>query len=206
MPAEETVQKIVEGTIRCLIEKGYTQTTISDIAAASGVSRGALSHHFATKESLILEVLNRVLQDKADQFVRRLPQEATLALVDFALDEVFRAYTEQPVFMVYIDLWAQARWNPKLREVIREHFRVVRRIIARIVERDFAQLGPITDGDTIGLLLLTVVEGIALQYLTDPDTVDANRLLQSFKTAARLLFAGRPLAPAATPRTPPRQS
>lgn len=195
MSAEETVQKIVDGTVRCLIEKGYSGTTISDIAAAAQVSRGALTHHFATKEELILEVLRRIIRGKTEAFIGAMPKEPTLARVDYALDVAFKAYTDEPVFILYLDLWTQARWNDKLREVIRAHFRELRKAIANIVDRDFAALGPITDGDTVGLLLLTVVEGIALQYLTDPESVPASRLLQMMKAAARLLFTGQPRRP-----------
>ncbi len=199
--AEETVQRIVDGTRRCLVEKGYTGTTISDIAEAAQVSRGALTHHFATKEELILEVLNRVIEGKANQFLHALPKEASLARVDYALDVMFENYTKDPIFIVYLDLWTQARWNPRLRELIRKHYRQLRKTIANVVDRDFASLGPIADGETVGMLLMVVVEGIALQYLTDPETVPASRLLQMMKAAARLLFVGAP-----TQRTPQRQS
>jgi AcrR family transcriptional regulator len=192
--AEETIQKIVDATVECLVQSGYSQTTIAHIAAAAGVSRGALTHHFATKEELILEVLNGIFRDKAQRFLDALPKEPSLGMVDEAIDQAFRAYTDERVFIVYLDLWTQARWNDKLREVIQAHFRELRTLLARIVDRDFAALGPITDGDTIALLLLVVVEGVALQYLTDPETVNAHRLLQMMKAAARLLFAGQPRA------------
>ena len=208
MSSAETVKRIVEGTIRCLTAKGYAQTTISDIAAEAGVSRGALSHHFASKELLMMEVLNHILREKSSQIVQALPRPATLANVDFGIDEAFRAYTEQPLFILYFDLWSQSHWNDKLRQAIRAHFREVRHTLARIVDRDFTELGPLIDGDTIGLLFLTIIEGVALQYLTDPSSVDAARLLRGMKAAARMVFAGRRLdgAGRSTPRTPPRQS
>jgi len=57
---EETVQKILDVSLKLFLEKGYEQTTILDIVDnLGGLTRGAFYHHFKSKE----EVLN-VLGDK----------------------------------------------------------------------------------------------------------------------------------------------
>ena len=55
-------RKICEATIRCLEEHGYAETSINRIVDQAGVSRGALQHHFPTKEDLISETADRLLQ------------------------------------------------------------------------------------------------------------------------------------------------
>lgn len=57
---EETVQKILDVSLKLFLEKGYEQTTILDIVDnLGGLTRGAFYHHFKSKE----EVLN-ALGDK----------------------------------------------------------------------------------------------------------------------------------------------
>lgn len=57
---EETVQKILDVSLKLFLEKGYEQTTILDIVNnLGGLSRGAFYHHFKSKD----EVLN-ALSDK----------------------------------------------------------------------------------------------------------------------------------------------
>ena len=43
-----TRRKVLESTIACLYEHGYTATTTAMIAQHAGISRGALLHHFPT--------------------------------------------------------------------------------------------------------------------------------------------------------------
>ena len=50
---EETVQKILAVSYRLFLEKGYDHTTIQDITDALGMSKGAVYHHFKSKEAIL---------------------------------------------------------------------------------------------------------------------------------------------------------
>ncbi len=61
-PKGETArQAICDAVIACLDTHGYGETTISRVVEAAGISRGALTHHFPTKEDLIVETTDRLL-------------------------------------------------------------------------------------------------------------------------------------------------
>lgn len=49
---EETVQKILDVSMALFLEKGYEHTTIQDIVDALGMSKGAVYHHFKSKEDI----------------------------------------------------------------------------------------------------------------------------------------------------------
>ncbi|MEG0691454.1 MAG: TetR/AcrR family transcriptional regulator [Oscillospiraceae bacterium] len=52
---EETVKRILEVSMRLFKEKGYEQTTIADIVSELGdLSKGAIYHHFKSKEEIIV--------------------------------------------------------------------------------------------------------------------------------------------------------
>lgn len=46
----------------CLINRSYSGTTISTIAKEVGLSKGALYHHFTSKEKLVFEIIKSVKQ------------------------------------------------------------------------------------------------------------------------------------------------
>jgi AcrR family transcriptional regulator len=50
-------QQLIEATIATIAERGYAQTTLSDVARAAGVSHGLLIFHFESKEKLLTETL-----------------------------------------------------------------------------------------------------------------------------------------------------
>lgn len=64
---EETVQKILEVSYRLFLEKGYDHTTIQDITDALGMSKGAVYHHFKSKED-ILDRISTSYYDEVNWF------------------------------------------------------------------------------------------------------------------------------------------
>ncbi len=48
----DTRSRILDAALACFLESGYEQTTIARIRQRSGVSNGALFHHFPTKEAI----------------------------------------------------------------------------------------------------------------------------------------------------------
>lgn len=58
---EETVERILDTAQRLFLEKGYEQTTIQDIIDnLGGLTRGAIYHHFKSKEEIIDAVSDRM--------------------------------------------------------------------------------------------------------------------------------------------------
>ena len=51
---EETVARILDVSLKLFLEKGYENTTIQDIIDALGnLSKGAIYHHFKSKEDIL---------------------------------------------------------------------------------------------------------------------------------------------------------
>ncbi|WP_078432141.1 TetR/AcrR family transcriptional regulator [Metabacillus halosaccharovorans] len=53
----EKQQKIVEAAITIFAEKGYANTSTSEIAKAAGVAEGTIFRHYGTKDNLLLSVI-----------------------------------------------------------------------------------------------------------------------------------------------------
>ena len=50
---EETIQKILDASLKLFLEKGYEETTVLDIISEmGGLTRGAFYHHFKSKEEV----------------------------------------------------------------------------------------------------------------------------------------------------------
>lgn len=59
---EITIQKILDTAERLFIEKGYDRASLQDIIDATGLSKGAIYHHFASKEDIFYSVFDRIGQ------------------------------------------------------------------------------------------------------------------------------------------------
>lgn len=61
---EETVQKILEVSLKLFLEKGYEETTILDIVNnLGGLTRGAFYHHFKSKEEVMNALSSKLFFD-----------------------------------------------------------------------------------------------------------------------------------------------
>ncbi|MCM3606073.1 TetR/AcrR family transcriptional regulator [Cupriavidus pauculus] len=63
---------------RLLIEKGYAATSTPEIAAAAGITRGALYHHFADKQDLYRTLLEDEARAVADEIERAAPHDVPI--------------------------------------------------------------------------------------------------------------------------------
>ena len=59
---EETVRKILDTAERLFMEKGYDRASLQDILAGTGLSKGAVYHHFTSKEDIFYSVCDRIGQ------------------------------------------------------------------------------------------------------------------------------------------------
>ena len=57
---EQTVQLILDTASALFFQKGYDKTTLQDIIDATKLSKGAIYHHFASKEAILIAVVDRM--------------------------------------------------------------------------------------------------------------------------------------------------
>ena len=57
---EETRARLLAAARLAFAEQGYAHTSMDDFTAAAGLTRGALYHHFGSKEKLLLAVIDQL--------------------------------------------------------------------------------------------------------------------------------------------------
>lgn len=64
---EQTVQKILTVANQLFMKNGYDQTSLDDIATSCGVTKGAIYHHFKSKEELLVSMMES-MENQMDWF------------------------------------------------------------------------------------------------------------------------------------------
>lgn len=60
---EETRAKLLASARLAFATNGYAQTSMDDFTAEAGLTRGALYHHFGSKEGLLVAVINQIEEE-----------------------------------------------------------------------------------------------------------------------------------------------
>jgi AcrR family transcriptional regulator len=63
-----TITNILRSAEALFLRKNYADVTMEDIAEAAGVTKGAVYHHFAKKETLYVAMMHSVLKEKQALF------------------------------------------------------------------------------------------------------------------------------------------
>lgn len=61
-------EQLLEVAVELFATKGYSETTMRDIAEATGILAGSIYHHFASKEAMLDEILRGFLTDLHERF------------------------------------------------------------------------------------------------------------------------------------------
>ena len=131
-----TRARLLEAAIACLAELGWTASTVAVVAERAGVSRGAVQHHFPTRESLFTAALEHVSQVRANEMKRELAELPGGASPDTAavVALVMSLFTGT-LFRAALALWVAAAAEPQLREqMIPLEARIGREIHRVVVE------------------------------------------------------------------------
>lgn len=67
---EETVNLILRTAARLFAEKGYDETSIQDIISVTKLSKGAIYHHFASKEEIFIRICEHIGRENEAQLSR----------------------------------------------------------------------------------------------------------------------------------------
>lgn len=185
-----TRSALLESAADVFARRGYAAATVEEITESAGYSRGAFYSNFDDKEELFLTLIvsrtERNLLDIAAAFQQgRTPEERIRSGGAF-LDSM--AGRERQWCVLYMEFWARAIRDPKLRRRFSRQYDVWRDGIAAMIEAQYEELGLELDAPARELAsgLIALFEGQVLQRLIDPDGLD-----DGFFTRLLLRFFGR---------------
>lgn len=164
-PADVRRQQILEAALGCFAQQGYHQTRMDDIGKATGLSKGALYHHFKNKEAVFLGVfddLNAKLWHAWQEADTLVPDDAILSQGHLVLDSLLGVPG-------MIETWVEFLRHPESRSRFKDIYQLSRNRLAETVQRGIDE-GVFRDCDptVLGGTLTAIIEGLILQRLADP--------------------------------------
>jgi len=171
------------------------------VAAKAGVSQGTIYHYFSDKEALFLaayetwevQSLYGEIQQALD--VSKSPTEQLQILAQTVAQRMTQAAAMLPA---NVEFWSHLARNEAVRQGFQHLFAAMREGLADIIRGGVARGEFVeTPPEEIATLLIAVYDGLVLQWLADPQSVNWPTISQ---TLTRVLLHGL-LNPAENPAT-----
>ncbi|WP_182377620.1 TetR/AcrR family transcriptional regulator [Nocardioides sp. WS12] len=112
-----TRESLLDATIESLAEVGWHGTTVVAVAARAGVSRGAAQHHFASRDDLVRDAVQRVADGLGDRLRTQPADEHDDNPVLDVLTRLTSVWTDV-VGRAALNLWVAAASDPTLRALV----------------------------------------------------------------------------------------
>lgn len=172
----ETRARLLEAATAVFADKGMERASIDDVAERAGYTKGAFYANFASKEDLFLALLDEHFAD----LLRRLDLavRGDDDMVDQAREgaaSFMRFIAADPEWeRLFFDFSFHALRNEAFRDELVARRRALREGIATLLQRRVDELGvtpPVPVAD-IAMMVFAMADGVALQKLLDPGSLD----------------------------------
>jgi len=190
---DETRERIFTAAAGVFAEHGVAATTVEQIAAAAGFTRGAFYSNFDTKDELAVAMLD-------DHVTRSYVHNRALArdhpdaagLVQALRDDLDRQdpLHRNPLLQVELMLYVARR--PDLRPLMGERLASLRRLVGEVAVSALAADGvEDADPDAVGTILVALEDGLRLHRLVDPESTPVGAFLDALDILRRMVTPTR---------------
>ncbi len=216
--ALETREDLLDAAEQVFLQRGVARTSMQDIAAAAGVTRGAVYWHFKDKAAVFDAMMDRVVMpcDAALAHAMTAPAEQTLSALRQLAMVPLQAMAEQArtqrTFHIAMHL---TEYTEDMRQVQERHLASVEEFLGQVETlilrlRSQGQLGVRIEPRSAALGFLCLVDGMMRQWTMAPASFDllasGAQVVDTYlagllpEGAAPALTATAPAAPARSPQ------
>ena len=189
---EERQYQILEAAMEVFVINGYANTRMDDIVSQSGLSKGALYHHYPSKKDLFIALIDHWEVSCFPDFYSRNGTDRTASetLLDFAkaVLDVFK--DKKYVFLAEVEFWALSNQDEEINERSKSLYKKLLNLFELVLQKG-VRTGEFKKIDTkvVSLIILTGFQGINWFCIfgedqVSPDTYieeSINILIQSIK-------------------------
>src|SRR6266516_1802147 len=179
--SRSTRLRLLDATIECLVDLGWSGTTTTVVAERAGLSRGAQLHHYPTKSALVIAAVEHLAERRAADL---RAEAATLPVerdrVEATVDLLAALFTG-PLFVAALEVWVAARTDQALRAALvpveARLGREVHRLTVHLLGADESRTGV---RETVQATL-DLLRGLGVATLLTDDSQRRARLLAVWK-------------------------
>jgi TetR/AcrR family transcriptional regulator, regulator of cefoperazone and chloramphenicol sensitivity len=163
---DDTRAKIIEETVRCIVEEGFAAATAKHVAERAGVTWGVIQYHFGDRNGLLMAVVDdgvaRLLESLSSADVSELPMRERIEVV---VDTAWSCYSS-PTSMAAFEILRADRARSSRRHLFEMNAAINQ--LGRLITDD-----PANDG--VAEVIWATLRGVVLAQMIVGTPVDWQR-------------------------------
>ncbi|MGA8216970.1 MAG: TetR/AcrR family transcriptional regulator [Solirubrobacterales bacterium] len=172
----ETRRLLLDAAERVFLRRGLQGSSVEEIAAEAGFSRGAFYSNFTSKDKLFVELLHTRIYDRYAEMAEQAqeqpgaPRERLRWGVERVRD-VQKGEGGSWMFRLWLECLTEAARDEGFRKLAATFWSGNRALLAEQIERTFKEIGrrPPLPPKQIATAMIALDVGLAVQHLVDPD-------------------------------------
>lgn len=176
----ETRQRVLDAAAHVFETQGFDKTSLDDIAARAGLTKGAVYSSFRTKRELFAALIDRQIEERLCRVSDAAAKATTQADAAHAIAAAVTAatYGDTAWHVTFLEFWTKAMRTPALRQSLADQRRRTRDIIAKTIRQhaDARSIELSLPPATLALTILALSNGLAVEQLLDTDQADPSLL------------------------------
>ena len=159
LQSEQTQKRIIKEATGLFLRKGYAGTSIADIALAVELTKGALYHHFPSKESIFYVVVSTIRKTWRDSVAREvIGSKDPIARLETLLESHARFLEKNESFCLVLNglMTEMDGVNPRFLSELQAAYGDMAKFIEQILKKGQAA-GKIRQDVEAGLVSQTIV-------------------------------------------------
>jgi TetR/AcrR family transcriptional repressor of nem operon len=191
----DTKERLLDGAEQLMLAKGFVATTVDEICAAAGVTKGSFFHYFKSKEDLgkaalerFCEVRARLMQENSSR-KKTDPLERVYGSIDAAIEMAKSPLAKNGCLL---GNFAQelSDSHPKMRSLCAQRFAEWAVVLKKELDEAKAQYLPKSrlDTDSLAEHFIAIVEGALILAKAKQDMGVLGKSLRHFRRYLESLF------------------
>ncbi len=167
-------KQILAAMKKCVIDKGFQQTSIREIAKASGLSVGLINYYFGSKEKLLAELMQDLRREMEATLETHLPPyEDPERMLRSILSGYFGHLKKSREYLaIFVNLLGVSFKDEGIREITARSYAKYRYSIRAVIEFGISEgIFREVEANRVSSIIMAFTDGLPIQWMMDPDTV-----------------------------------